>query len=133
MPPNGSAPEILTFRPRKGERDIIEWAQRYKRMGRLREAVAEAIRLHIALEQGRINPPEQAPKPQPLDERSLRRAMLSLVPELAAQVAPLIVARLPGLADAEIPGPVEDPEADTLKRNFTDERMFADYDDDDED
>lgn len=120
------------FRPRVSEQDVIEWMGAHKARGQLRSALVEAIRLHIALQEGRL--PElvrerygisMTPPQVGLDPGALREILLSLVPDLADEIRKRLVSTLT-VAVKDAPGSAVDEEAETLRANFADSRMFDD-------
>lgn len=114
------------FRPRVSERDIIEWMNTYRARGQLREAMVEAIRLHISVREGRfpdIARDKYGIAPPPLDRDAIREALLSVVPELAEEISKRL-----SLPAAPAEAPVRDEEAERFWANFADSRMFDDDD-----
>lgn len=113
-----SFPPII-LRPRIDELDLQEWAARHRKLGDLREALAEAVRARIAAE-----------RDEPLREQAdvISRTLDEHGNRLAAVIARELVLRLPGLIVPEGAGgdvaPAESRQ--TFQSAFTDARFTDD-------
>lgn len=147
------------FRPRRDEQDIEQWCQHHERAGRLHEAFAEAIRLHIRYHSEQAVAPPRAERREgagaaqaalapeafreilqeivrnsgdTLDRGTLKAAFREILPELVSLLVPELARRLviAGPNASEVSASEE--EAQKLREAFADERMFDDDDEDDE-